>query len=148
MKQLTRDQIELLGIGFFVLFITSITWFLPTQLPLGEIVLYSAALLLFQGLIRDLAIKLFPPKTCAIGPGKSGDAKTCMCAESTLGTAGILAGAIMLLAFTTTKIPTPWFAWPIAALLIMIVGFLIKSIVIDWKNRRIMWIQDHRQIKT
>lgn len=154
MKPNGRDQVEILLIFGVVVILIPFTLLLPRQLPLGEVVLYSAALLLLQGLVRDLAVKAFPPKTCRIVlvPGaeneKQGSVKTCMCAESTIGIVGIFSGVLLLFSGGKMLLHFPWFVWPLWASLVFILGFFLKSVVIDWKNRRLMLVKDHRTISS
>lgn len=119
---------------------------LPPRLPLGEVILGASALLLAQGLVRDVAIKLWPPPACPVGPG--GAARSCLCAESTVGTAGVAAGVLALLAAVPIQVPLPSWSWPVAILVIGAFGFLIKSLVIDWKNRRVIVVSDHRTVRS
>lgn len=71
------------------------TWFLAAGLSwspqLGSLLAYSAAVFLGQGLIRDLA-RLAARR----GQGKPTQKLMCLCAESTIGVVGLVAGLTLL----------------------------------------------------
>ncbi|MGF1572976.1 MAG: hypothetical protein ACFCU1_07875 [Sumerlaeia bacterium] len=154
MKVGFRDQVEITIILAVVVILLPLGYFLPKGLPLGEVILYSAALLLFQGLVRDLAVKVYPPKSCEVVQipqtdqhGNRSTIKTCMCAESTIGIVGVVSGVLLLFSGWKLVLQFPWYSWPLGGAAVLLGGFFLKSIVIDWKNKRLMRVQDHRTIK-
>ena len=144
-----RDIVELIGIGAATAIVGVWRAELPSALPVGEIALVASALLLGQGLIRDLYIKYSLRKaggaSCSLDPAKKA---TCMCMESTLGIFGILAGVVALLGggIRHLLLFPDWF-WPAMVLAVGIVGFLLKSLVIDWKARRIRIETNHENVR-
>ena len=78
------EKVEVGGIAIFVGVMAALRAHLPARLELGDAVLGAAALLLVQGLVRDLA-RLRAARRLA---GQSPRKVTCMCAESTCGAMG------------------------------------------------------------
>ncbi|MGI8907048.1 MAG: hypothetical protein ACR2IE_11225 [Candidatus Sumerlaeaceae bacterium] len=124
----------------------ALVWFLeplfPRMLPAGEILLYGSALLLFQGLLRDLYLMYMVPKpvTCQIKSHSR-----CLCMESAIGSIGVVAGVAMLVAMgMNRRVHLPAYAWPLLVLLIGTVGFSLREFVIDWKARQLQRGMDHR----
>ena len=119
----------------------------------GEAVLAGSAVLLAQGLVRDLARKYGPwrkPASCAIAPPDA-DGKPsarCMCAESTVGTLGLVVGVVaLLLGGVASPFAAPAWFWAALVPGVALFGFAIKSVVIDWKQRRLRLVSDHSTIR-
>lgn len=115
----------------------------PAKLSSGDIVLYASILLLAQGLVRDLWIKYTTPKPTAkpeaVGP-------ICMCVESTVGVLGVIAGLLLLFAGTHTPLKLASWFWPVLVCGVLIVGYLIKDLVLDWRTKTIRREKDHQSI--
>ena len=123
-----------------------LVWFLepwfPRRLPVGEILLYGSALLLFQGLVRDLYLKYLAPKPVACDVKSKGK---CLCMESTIGSIGIAAGVLILLSMGMRRtIHLPAWAWPAIVVVIGTIGFCVREFVIDWKAGKLRRGLDHR----
>lgn len=112
---------------------------LPVKIELGEAVLASAALLLVQGLIRDL-VRLRMARAQA---KHSAPRVTCVCAESTLGASAIVIGMLLVFALSPVVLRVPPIAWPIAVGLVSVFGFATRHLVLDWRTRRLRWEPDH-----
>lgn len=123
------EWIELSIIGIA----TTASWltrpYLPSAVPLWQIVLCLAGLLLAQSLVRDVAILLRQRRVKAQGPSKE---VQCFCLESTIGTTGVVAAAALVwLPVSATIAFSAWqFSLAIAGTLVL--GFLIKDLVISW----------------
>ena len=116
---------------------------LPAELPLGQLMLSAAALLLLQGLLRDLYI---------LARGRRGGVDDvriearCMCVESILGALGIVAGGAVLLAGAGGIVDMPASRWTLAGAAVLVVGFLIKDLVIDLANPAVRVQRDHLNV--
>lgn len=130
---------EIVGIGSVVAVTALARHSLPARIEVGEAVLGMAALLLVQGLVRDL-VRLRGARAAA----KSGAPRiTCVCAESTIGATAILAGVLIVFAMTPVSLRVPSFAWPIGVGLVMVFGFSTRHLVLDWRERRLRWEPNH-----
>jgi hypothetical protein len=99
-------------------------WF-PRGLPLGEIILYGSALLLFQGLVRDLYLKYVAPKPVACDVASKGK---CLCMESAIGGLGVLTGITILVATGVQRVvQLPQWAWPVCVLVIGATGIMVRE---------------------
>lgn len=116
---------------------------MPAKLSSGDLVLYASILLLAQGLVRDLWIKYAAPKVEA-KPKKSGP--ICMCMESTVGVLGVIAGLMLLFVGTQTPMKLASWFWPALVGGVLVIGFLIKDFVLDWRTRSIRREKDHQSI--
>ena len=138
----TREKVELL----LICIVAGAAWFfaarLPHQLAAGEVIAYSSAFLLFQGLLRDLWIKYVAKPEAPAQPRKF----ACMCMESTVGAAGVIAGLTVLLCGIRTSVQLPLFFWPALVLVVGAIGFLIKDLVIDWKTWKVRREKDHQSV--
>ena len=109
---------------------------LPPRVEVGNLVLYAAALLLLQGLLRDLWLWVKAKRAMQMGSPRVAQ---CMCVESTLGITGIAIGAILTTAGLGKPIVMDAWRWSVPAVLVMMIGFLIKDYVLEsspWRIRR------------
>jgi hypothetical protein len=103
---------------------------LLSDLTLGEIVLYLSALLLAQGLTRDLAMLLLHRSAAQGGVFRESQ---CLCLESVVGVTGVVAGTLLFVsasAYPISVTTTSGVAGAVA--LTLAAGFLIKDLVITW----------------
>ena len=116
---------------------------LPEQPGLDRLLLATSALLLFQGLLRDLWV-LYQQKN------KSSDChlreENCFCVESTVGITGIIAGLVLLGIGIDFSIPMNSWKWGLLVFITMMIGFLIRDLVLEWKPLRIRKDTDHASI--
>jgi len=120
------------------------TWFmapgLPGRVTGGGLLLSSSALLVAQGLVRDLWL---------LAQFKAGDSQRtaqCMCAESTLGILGIVFGLGLLFSPIELLVTmSPWL-WSALVCLSMGIGFAIKDFVLEWWPLRVRRDKDHINI--
>jgi hypothetical protein len=143
---LRRTAVELGLVGAAAVVAWAVRGMLPRTLPVGELTLYASALLLFQGLVRDLYLKYVAPAPaqCAIGELNKGK---CLCMESTIGIVGIAAGSATLVTMGMHRqVRLPGWIWPLLVLAIGSVGFLVQEFVIDWKALRLRRGLDHRKL--
>jgi hypothetical protein len=111
---------------------------LPRVVPVGDLLLLGAAALLLQGLARDL--------------GRLVDARratesrevTCVCLESTVGLAAIVAGGALALGWTTVRVKLGPVTWPASLAAVLAFGVLTRDLVFDWRQFRIRREADHR----
>jgi hypothetical protein len=103
---------------------------LPTTIPIGYLVLAVSVGLLGQGLIRDLFIKY--GKAAGVPAAAQKRGMVCMCMESTVGVAGVIAGLCVLFIGVSRRIILPPYFWPAAIIVVGLIGFIIKDYILDW----------------
>lgn len=116
---------------------------LPVMMDAGRLLLVMSVLLLFQGLVRDLWLLIRHRQSLHIGPARTA---RCMCVESTVGTTGILVGAILLGSGIDRSIVMTPSIWSILAMVIMAAGFAMKDYVVESSPWRIRRDKDHINI--
>src|SRR5277367_2192769 len=99
-----------------------------SQVELGNLVLYAAALLLLQSLLRDLWLWVKATRAMQMGSPRVAQ---CMCVESMVGITGIAIGAILTSVGLHKPIVMDAWRWSVAAVLVMVSGFLIKDYVLE-----------------
>jgi hypothetical protein len=128
--------------------LTGATWLaslaFPARMSVADLALLGAALLLAQGLTRDVARLV----QLRLHPRERGGGPVCMCVESVVGASVILAalttlacGSSATMTMTMTRL-----AWTGGALVIMLVGFAVKDAVFDWRARRVRRASDHAKL--
>ena len=133
-------RIELFLIGMCVL----LAWFaaplLSRQLSLSVVLGMTCALLLLQGLVRDIAILVRVRRKSGASLPQSG---RYLCVESTVGLLGIAAGALLI--GTHLDVPLLLDQGEVALLVCatMIAGFSGRDWVIQAKPWRIFHDPDH-----
>jgi hypothetical protein len=122
------ERVELLMIGVAA-GIGWLAWPLFSAVfPLWQVVLGLSALLLAQSLVRDVTI-LLRQRSAPGGPRREAQ---CVCLESSVGSAGIVAAAV--LSIMAGSIPVSIGRWGFAMAIagILLLGFAIKNLVISW----------------
>ncbi len=132
----------------FLIVLTSIGIYLlgsllPERPGIDRLLLTVSSLLLFQGLLRDLWL-LYQNRN------KSADChqreENCVCLESTVGITGIIAGLVLLGIGFDKHIAMNEMTWSLLVTLILVIGFLIKDLVLEWNPIRIRRDTDHASI--
>ena len=116
---------------------------LPSVMGLGNLFLTTSALLLFQGLIRDLwllAKAKREPKPDTIQKIR------CICVESTVGMSGIAVGIVLLGAGLDLPIIVASWNGCLLVALTLIMGFLMKDYVVEWMPFRLRKEASHTNI--
>jgi hypothetical protein len=116
---------------------------LPKHVTLGNLLLGASALLLLQGLLRDLWLLA---KTKRKPPQNPPRTASCMCVESIIGITGVLAGLILVGCGIAVTVPMGRPGWCLFALLALGTGFFIKDYVVEFKPWRIRRDKDHVNI--
>jgi hypothetical protein len=144
-EKIELGLIPLAGLAFY-LFAPALPLLFPAQLGVGRLLTLISALLLFQGLVRDVFLlakqKRMAQHQQAPKPLRS------MCLESTVGVLGLLLGAGLSGVGWDSDPPlvmAAW-AWGVLVVLIMSVGFAMKDLVIDSRPWRIRRDKDHMNI--
>jgi hypothetical protein len=122
------ERVELLMIGVAA-GIGWLAWPLFSAVfPLWQVVLDLSALLLTQSLVRDVTI-LLRQRSAPGGPRREAQ---CVCLESSVGSAGIVAAAV--LSIMAGSIPVSIGRWGFAMAIagILLLGFSLKNVVISW----------------
>ena len=115
----------------------------PERLAIGHLSLAASALLLLQGLVRDLWL-LSRMKYNA--PSHTQRAIRCMCVESTVGVMGVILGVLLLSIGISVSIPMSQWSWSILLVVILSFGYLIKDFVLEWGPWRLRREKDHMNI--
>jgi hypothetical protein len=116
---------------------------LSSRIEVGILVMYAAALLLLQSLLRDLWLLVKSKRAAQMGPPR---AAQCMCVESTVGITGIAIGAVLTSVGLGKPIVMDAWRWSVPAVLVMMIGFLIKDYVLETKPWRVRRDIDHVNI--
>ena len=135
-----HEKAELVLIPCIAAIMMACSNFLPSSFSIGEATLYAAAALLFQSLIRYLAL-LAKAKSLPLDEPKRTD--TCFCLESTVGLTGIFVGIGLLLSGIRNPITMTPAAWGIALVSVGTFGFIIKDYVVRWSPWAIAKDKDH-----
>ncbi len=138
---MTRGEcLEVLVIGL----IAPISWLLwprvASSTPVWKMVFGICALLLMQGLVRDIAILFRHWRSPSKEPGKEAQ---CFCLESTVGSAGIVAGAVLAAFDISTQVPVGRWGFCLAVTGTMALGFISKDLVISWNPFGVRREKDH-----
>jgi hypothetical protein len=139
----TAEKTELALIPITGIIVWFIAPFLPNTLSAGLLLLGGSALLLLQGLVRDLW--LLANKRGNPQPDLHRKIR-CMCAESTIGTTGIIIGAAILGVGIDYSTGLNQWGWCILFMVVMTIGFLIKDYVIEWNPFHLRKDKDHINI--
>lgn len=119
-------------------------WFsaanLPPSIELGRLLMWSAGLLLMQGLLRDLWILSRAGQNRQTPATR---AAPCLCMESTLGMLIIALGALLSSSTLDVALTMNAAAWSLLATAILLIGFLLKDWVIEWSPWQIRRERDH-----
>ena len=125
---------------------------LPIAVTLGGLCLAGAVLLLGQGLLRDAWIlwaggageSCALPESAEVQNGRK--PATCMCMESTIGTLLIVVGIALLFTPSRRVFHVGRGFWTLFVGTTLVCGLLMKSIVIDWKAKRLRIVRDHKSV--
>jgi hypothetical protein len=135
------EKIEAGLIGLAVAVVALESTHFPESLETGVLVAGAALALLLQGFVRDV---------CLLVRGRSGrvpgESAACICVESTVGLSGVLVGLAFTLAGVGSSIALKRWVWPVLALLVWSLGFMMKDFVIQWRPWAIRKIEDHGSI--
>jgi hypothetical protein len=118
--------------------------FLPQagQTEASNLLLFISALLLAQGLIRDLWI-LYRARTA---PTTKAARVRCFCVESAVGGTGVLAGALLFSTGASYPISLDARAWVFIVVATLALGYAIRDYVFEWNPLRIKKDVDHINI--
>jgi hypothetical protein len=139
----TLEKIELTLIPFFCIVAWFITTALPKEIPIGHLILATSALLLFQGLIRDLFLLARKKKMQQKNQYRS---IRCICLESSVGVTGILLGASVLGLGVSYPVVMGKWEWSILVLLVLATGLMMKDLVVESRPWRIVRDKNHMNI--
>lgn len=141
MTTIEKMELTLIFISIILLFIFSSLF--PPKISLARLLMYCSALLLFQGLIRDLCYMYSKKKT---PEEEQPEAKQCMCVESSIGVLGLLIGIALLFSRLNTPLSLTSLRWVGLIGITLIFGFLIKDLVFYWRSFQIRREKNHSNI--
>jgi hypothetical protein len=113
---------------------------LPAHVEVGKLLLWASALLLLQSLLRDVWLLAKSRRKARLNPPRVAQ---CMCVESMIGMSGVVMG-LLLFSFGIGKsvIMERW-TWSTFAMVVLVVGFVIKDYVLEAKPWRLRRDKDH-----
>lgn len=133
--------------------------FLPDSISVSRLVLYSAALLLLQGLIRDLCLLFFQRFILNTHQGKSNGSRLtsiesvsgsvnaqCLCVESVIGLTSVVVGLCFLALGFNQIVLLNSYAFTGVFSSILVFGFLLKDYVFSWNPWKIYKEPDHMNV--
>jgi len=116
---------------------------LPTSASIGALLLVASCLLLLQGLVRDLWLLSQHRKQGTGGPARTA---LCLCAESTVGVAGVVAGLALLGSPIGAAVPlNPLLASGLTAG-VLAFGFAIRDVIVEARPFRLKRESGHLNI--
>ncbi len=131
----------------------------PTSISVSHLVLYSAALLLLQGLIRDLCLLFFKRFLLNTRQGKSETSRLtnmknvsipikaqCLCMESVIGLTGVIIGLCFLSLGFKQILLLNIYAFTGILVSVLVLGFFLKDYVFGWNPWRIYKEPDHMNV--
>ena len=130
-----RRELALLALGIGL--VAALRRRLPHTVSLGDLLLAGAALLLLQGLVRDVG------RLLAARRGGASRQVTCVCLESTLGLASVVAGAALTLGWAPVPFHVGPLFWPVAFGAVGLFGIATSDVVLDWRTFRVRREADH-----
>lgn len=123
------------------------SWFaagwLPTTISVGALLLGASVLLLGQGLVRDLWLLSQRKQGSQEGARQQA---LCMCVESTVGATGVVAGLVVLGSTMDSTLSTSPVVASIVVTGVLVMGFAIKDLVLEFRPFRIRRETDHLNI--
>ena len=127
--------------------LAGLTWLaaplLPHQISVGTALVWASAMVLLQGLVRDLWLLAKARRAARVDvPRKA----RCMCVESTVGVTGIVAGIVLLGAGIDRTFIVSRRGWGLAVVAVLGVGFELKDYVFEWRPFRLRRDKDHLNI--
>lgn len=137
------EKVELMLIPIIGVNIWLLSSYLPKSLSFGRVLLAISALLLLQSLIRDVWL-LIKQKHA-----EKTEAKTimrCMCVESTVGLTGVVIGVVLLGSGLDQPVTINYWVWSTAAIAILLIGFVMKDYVMEFKPFRLRKNRHHQNI--
>jgi len=116
---------------------------LPDVIELGNLLLVASVVLLGQSLLRDLWLLAVARRKAATGIPRSA---LCMCAESSLGIAGVLSGGTLAGAGLGRPVIMGQWTWSFLVMLVTVLGYLIKDYVLEMHPWRVRRDPDHLNV--
>ena len=133
----TAVRLEIALVAATVVPVALVRHRLPHAVALGDLFFAGAIVLLAQGLARDLA--RLASRRRAVAERKV----TCVCVESVVGLGSVVAGAALVIAGSSVRVPMAPAAWPLALACVALLGTATREIVFDWRRGRFRREVDH-----
>src|SRR5271168_4839615 len=115
----------------------------PERISVGNLLFGAAAVVLLQGLLRDLWFLAKARRKPPTHPPRVGRN---MCVESTVGITGLAVGLILVMCRVGMTAPMGRWSWGAFVLVSLGLGFLMKDYVMEFKPWRIRRDKDHLNI--
>ena len=117
---------------------------LSTSMKLSTAIFYSAGLLFFQSLCRDLWY-LFVKRAVKKDISEP-IVRQCMCVESSVGVLITVVGLLMLIANIDVRVIFNLYTMIFVMAVVLLSGFLIKDYVIEWNPWKLSKEKDHMNV--
>jgi len=138
------EKIELYLIALLLFLVLLFSAPLSTSIKLSIVIFYSAGLLFFQSLCRDLYY-LFVKR--AVKPDFSEPiVRQCICVESSVGVLIVMVGLLLLITNIDARVIFNIYILIFVMAVVLLSGFLIKDYVIEWNPWKISKEKDHINI--
>jgi len=141
MSLIEKAELIVIAICFIVFLLLKNT--LPVPATLATAILSLSALLLLQGLIRDLTYLARHKKDSS--PDQA-QALFGICVESFLGIIGIVIGGVLIFFYSHNAFQLSTTLWAVLILSVLVFGFLIKDYVFDFSTMKIHKDVEHMNI--
>ncbi len=133
---------------FFLICLVGVLCFLvisswPDSISIGRFVLSLSVLFLVQTLLRDLWL-LVQQKSGRQPEGKQ--EKPVFCVESVVGISAVIIGCCLLFIAVPTTVYLNAMEWSIAVFLTMLLCFMLKDYVFEWRPWRVYKESGHVNI--
>ena len=117
---------------------------LNTSIRLSTVIFYSAGLLFFQSLCRDLWY-LFVKRAVKTELSEP-IVRQCMCVESSVGVLIVMVGLLLLITNLDVRIVFNVYLLIFVMAVVLLSGFLFKDYVIEWNPWKLSKEKDHMNI--
>jgi len=125
----------------FLCYLVTLPW--PDSISIGRFVLSMAVLFLVQTLLRDLW--LLGQQKSANGARRNQE-RAAFCVESAVGISAVVAGCGLLFLSTPITVSLSSPGWSIAVFSTLLLCFLLRDYVIQWRPWRVYKEPDHINI--
>jgi hypothetical protein len=123
-----------------VCYLVTITW--PDSISVGRFVLSMSAIFLVQTLLRDLWLLA----SQRFEKGRPAQPMSAFCVESAVGIFAVVVGCGLLFIPLSTRVSLGNTGWSISIFLTMLLCFVLRDYVFQWRPWRIYKEPDHVNI--
>lgn len=118
----------------------------PSQVYFGLAVVWLAAIIFIQSLIRDLSIMVRKSVLHRKNARQKASESRCLCMESVLGVSVLLSGFLLMFAGNATLISVDGILKSVIVFVVLVLGFSMRNLVVFLKPLRIRSEKEHMNI--